>query len=101
MNEPSPHTSNLKPLTSARVALITGGSRGIGYGIALALAKQGFNLAINGVRPLSAETVQSSVDELKKFGVDVIYCQADIGSPEARFRMLEEIEKHYGRFHIS
>jgi 3-oxoacyl-[acyl-carrier protein] reductase len=46
-----------------KTALITGGSRGIGLGIAKELANAGFNLAINGVRP--QESVQSVLDELK------------------------------------
>ncbi|MEO6000498.1 MAG: 3-ketoacyl-ACP reductase [Chitinophagaceae bacterium] len=100
MDTDSLHTSNIKPHTSQRVALITGGTRGIGYGIAIALAKQGFNLAINGVRPASSEAVQSAIDGLKAFGADVIYCQADIASREARLRMLDDIEKQYGQLHI-
>ncbi len=43
-----------------RNALITGGSRGIGLGIAMALALEGWNLAINGIRD------ESQVDSLKE-----------------------------------
>ncbi len=39
-----------------RVAFITGGSRGIGLGIATQLAQAGFDVAINGVRPAEAVT---------------------------------------------
>ena len=81
-----------------RVALITGGSRGIGYGIAKELAKNKFDLAINGVRQESE--VQQPLDELKQYGVDVIYCQGDIASTDSRRIMLEKIQKHYGRLHI-
>ncbi len=88
------------PQTPKRVALITGGSRGIGFGIAVALAKQGFSLAVNGVRPSSSESVQLVVGELKAFGTDVIYCQADIASKEARLRMLAEIETHFGQLNV-
>lgn len=81
-----------------RVALITGGSRGIGYGIAAELAKEGFDLAINGVRP--EEAVQHVIRDLKTFGGDVIYCQADIASKEDRTSMLDHVKTHYGRLHV-
>ena len=60
----------------AKSALITGGSRGIGLGIAEALAKQGYNLAINGVR--SEEEAREQLDVLRKM-TDVVYCQGNIG----------------------
>lgn len=81
-----------------RVALITGGSRGIGYGIATELAKNKFDLVINGMRP--AGEVQKILSNLKEYGVDAIYCQGDVASAEARAGMLEKIKNHYGRLHI-
>jgi len=60
----------------AKSALITGGSRGIGLGIAEALAKQGYKLAINGVR--SEEEAREQLDVLRKM-TDVVYCQGNIG----------------------
>ena len=79
-------------------AFITGGSRGIGFGIALELAKAGYNLAINGMRPENA--VQEAIQELKALGADVIYCQGDIASKEARIAMLEKIKAHYGSLNV-
>ena len=61
----------------AKSALITGGSRGIGLGIAEALAKQGYNLAINGVR--DEDDARGQLDVLRKM-TDVVYCQGDIGN---------------------
>ena len=81
-----------------QVALITGGSRGIGYGIAIELARNGFDLAINGVRP--AADVESAITELKKFGVDALYCQGDISSSEHRGLIIDRIKKHYGRLNV-
>lgn len=81
-----------------QVAFITGGSRGIGFGIAEILAREGFDLAINGMRP--EENVQEVLEALRKYGTDVIYCQGDIASTEARRQMLEKIKSHYGRLHI-
>ena len=81
-----------------QVALITGGSRGIGYGIAIQLAQAGFDLVINGVRPISA--IGDSLKELERLGAEVLYCQADVSSPDSRSLMLKEIRSHYGRLDI-
>jgi 3-oxoacyl-[acyl-carrier protein] reductase len=81
-----------------RVALITGGSRGIGYGIALQLAEAGYDIAINGVR--EADAVTSQLQALGKTGARVIYCRANISSKDDRTRMLDEINAFYGRLDI-
>lgn len=81
-----------------KVALITGGSRGIGYGIALQLAEAGYDVAINGVR--EAEAVTGQVQTLEKAGARVLYCRANISSREDRTKMLDEINAFYGRLDI-
>jgi 3-oxoacyl-[acyl-carrier protein] reductase len=81
-----------------KVACITGGSRGIGYGIAARLADDGFNLAINGVRP--AESVQEVIASLQRKNNRVIYCPGDIASAEDRQAMLAQIREQFGRLHV-
>jgi NAD(P)-dependent dehydrogenase (short-subunit alcohol dehydrogenase family) len=81
-----------------RVALITGGSRGIGFGIALELAKNNFDLAINGTR--SAAQVEDALKELRHYGMDVMYCQGDIASSGDRIEMMRQVKEHYGRLHV-
>lgn len=80
------------------VALITGGSRGIGYGIALQLAKEGYDIAINGVRDASAVTQQ--IAELEKAGAKVLYCQANISLKDDRTKMLAQINGFFGRLDV-
>jgi 3-oxoacyl-[acyl-carrier protein] reductase len=81
-----------------KVALVTGGSRGIGLGIAQKLAQNGFDLAINGIR--SENFVQDVLGNLRELGAKVIYCQGDIASTEDRESMLEKIKNHFGRLNI-
>src|SRR5580704_3967447 len=81
-----------------RVALITGGSRGIGFGIARELAKSNFDLAINGTR--SADLVENELKELRDYGIDVIYCPGNIASSEDRMEILRRIKEHFGRLHV-
>jgi len=81
-----------------RVALITGGSRGIGFGIARELAQNNFDLAINGTR--SAELVKDELKELEEYGIDVIYCPGDIASSSDRTEILHKVKDHYGRLDV-
>lgn len=81
-----------------RVALITGGSRGIGFGIATKLAAIGFDLAINGVR--EENEVEEALRKLKEFGNDVIYCRGDTSSSSDRESIIAKVEEHYGKLNV-
>ena len=81
-----------------KVALITGGSRGIGFGIALQLAKGGFDIAINGIRP--QEEVNDVLSELCTHGTEVIYCQGNIALAEERKRILSQVKSHFKQLNI-
>jgi len=81
-----------------KTALITGGSRGIGFGIAIELAKAGFNLAINGVR--KQESVQPVLDGLKMFGAKVVYAQGDVSKKEDRENILQKVVSEFGQLNV-
>jgi 3-oxoacyl-[acyl-carrier protein] reductase len=81
-----------------KVALITGGSRGIGFGVARQLAMSGFNVAINGRR--DAADVVDAVKELENLEADVLYCQADVANLDDHKKMLADVEKKFGRLDV-
>jgi NAD(P)-dependent dehydrogenase (short-subunit alcohol dehydrogenase family) len=80
------------------VALITGGTRGIGLGIAIKLAEAGFTVAITGRRP--AEEVQTVLAQLTERSLRSIYIQADVASTSDRQRLLETVEAKLGRLDV-
>ncbi len=81
-----------------RVALVTGGTRGIGLGIARALAGRGFDLAVNGVR--EEETVQPALEELRSLGADAEYVRGDVGEAADRERLVSTLRTRFGRLHV-
>lgn len=81
-----------------KVALITGGSRGIGLGIARSLAEAGFDLAINGMR--EEKDVTSSLEALRQLGADVMYCRGDVGDAQARREIMDQVKAHFGRLNV-
>ena len=80
------------------VALVTGSRRGIGLGIAKALAREGFNVVINGVK--SDEESRDAVDEIKALGCDCTYIQADVSQKTDREKLTAEIKERYKRLDI-
>jgi len=81
-----------------KVALVTGGSRGIGLGIAEELAWGGFNLVLSGRR--TASEVADSIEHLKHCGADVLYCVSDVSNAEARKSLLDSVRERFGRLDV-
>ena len=81
-----------------RAALITGGTRGIGFGIAKKLAVAGFDLVVNGVRALSS--VAPVIEELQSLGSATVYCQADISEEKGREKLITTALDNFGQLHV-
>ncbi|MBB4077614.1 NAD(P)-dependent dehydrogenase (short-subunit alcohol dehydrogenase family) [Lewinella aquimaris] len=80
-------------------AFVTGGSRGIGLGIARALATAGYALAINGMRPETE--VGDVLAELRALTDQAVhYVQGNIGYDADRERMVDEVYTHFGQLHV-
>jgi 3-oxoacyl-[acyl-carrier protein] reductase len=76
------------------VALVTGGTRGIGLGIARALAAAGWDLVLSGVR--SAADVAPALDALQLLGARVSYLPSDIARVDDRAALVDAIRARHG-----
>src|SRR5437667_1689236 len=81
-----------------RTALVTGGSRGIGRAIALALGEEGADVAVNYVS--SEGPARDVVENIKKVGRRAILAQADVGDYPDTFRMAQEVLREFGHLDI-
>lgn len=81
-----------------KTALITGGSRGIGFGVALSLARSGFDICICGTRPESA--VADAVKKLRSTYRKVLYVQADVSRTEDRKQLVDTVRKEFKQLNV-
>jgi 3-oxoacyl-[acyl-carrier protein] reductase len=77
------------------VALVTGGSRGIGRSTALELARHGFDVAITSSR--SQDAADAVARELEALGVGTMVVQADVADEPAVVRTVDGIRRRFGR----
>ena len=80
-----------------KVAIITGGTKGIGYGIALEYVREGAKVVITG---RNAETGAAAEKELQKAGGDVRYVQCDVANTEDLQMIVDKAVEFYGRLDI-
>ena len=88
-----PQTENMR-----RAALVTGGAKGIGRAVCLALAENGMNIAVNYAG--SAAAAEETAAACRVFGVQAITLQADVRSPEACQNLVEDTAAAFGRIDV-
>ncbi|MBR3280529.1 MAG: SDR family oxidoreductase [Clostridia bacterium] len=82
-----------------KVALITGGSKGIGRAISERFAKEGYNLIINYKEKVDiAEKLKNELEE--KFSINVMLIRADLSNEESINQLVEEVIKAYGSIDV-
>jgi len=81
-----------------KVAIVTGGSKGIGRSISLLLAEQGCRVFMNYAR--DKKTAQAVVKAAKGFSGEIIPVQADVTDPSGVARMIDQAEKEGGRIDV-
>lgn len=86
------------------VALVTGSTRGIGRGIALMLAHQGFTVIVNGIQPLDGSNAGHGAHEvleaIRRLGGEALFVQADISRESDRNALLAAVSARYGRLDL-
>lgn len=84
-------------MLKGKKALVTGGSRGLGKAIAIALAKKGVDIAITG---RNIEKLKSVVEQLQSYGVKATSEAFDVSNKEQVFESIKRLEQGFGKFDI-
>lgn len=81
-----------------KVAMVTGAARGMGQGIALCLAAEGADLALNDITSIQA--MQEMLMAIQELGQQATYWQADVADREALSLVFDDLVKRFGRLDI-
>ncbi len=82
---------------SGKVALVTGGSRGLGKAIAIAMARKGADVVICGRKQ---ENLDGAVEDFSQAGMDVMTRVANVGKSDQVTGLFQAIEKRFGKLDI-
>ena len=88
--------NDAKPL-AGRVAVVTGGTRGIGLAIARSLADDGASVVVSGRDP---DRLESAAKELEALGTSALAVAADAGKREDAERLVETTKERFGRIDV-
>jgi len=83
-----------------KVAFITGGTKGIGYGIAQSLIKQGIHVAITGRNLAAAQEAAKSLNQDSKNSAKAIGLEADVRDLESQEQAVKQVIKQFGKLDI-
>lgn len=80
----------------AKLAIVTGGSRGLGRAMVLRLGEMGYNVVMNYVSDSSRKECEKNLEELRKMGVDGAYVQADASKFESCEKVVNTAVEKFG-----
>ncbi|MBW1783121.1 MAG: SDR family oxidoreductase [Deltaproteobacteria bacterium] len=82
---------------TGKVALVTGGSRGLGKAIAMAMAEKGAHIVICGRKQ---ENLDQALQDLGQQGVDAAAFRANVSRSEEVSALFQSVEERFGKLHI-
>lgn len=83
---------------NGKVAIITGGGKGIGYGISCAFAEEGANLVLTGRTESALVNAKKELEE--KYGIDVLYVPADGADEKVVNTVIEKTIEHFQKIDV-
>lgn len=87
-------------MLKGKVALVTGGARGIGKAICLCFANAGANIIVNYNSEKSALDAQSLVEEITKMGVSAVAIRADVSKMDEAKQLIDSALAHFGKIDV-